>query len=260
MLERGRHRSAIRLAALGLALSPGAPIGLWLLTRWLQPESEIGFALIYSGVATAFAFTLFGGWAGLVMDRLRRAAMHDGLTGLFNRRFLREALPSLQAAAVRRKEPLCLLMLDLDHFKRVNDRHGHLVGDQTLRAVAEVLRSQSRRSDLVARHGGEEFAVLCPTTDGPTGVQVAERLREAIAGLDAESLGHPGPQTVSIGIAVQTDEDFTPEQLMDRADLALYQAKDAGRNRTSLWRESIAQSLDASSSTSRACTPGSTPG
>jgi diguanylate cyclase (GGDEF)-like protein len=222
---------------LGLALSPGAPLGLWLLDRWLQPASDIGFALIYSGVATAVAFTLFGAWAGWLMDRLRAAALHDGLTGLFNRRFLREALPSLQAASTRRGEPLCLLMLDLDHFKAVNDCHGHLVGDKTLRAVADVLRNQSRRSDLVSRYGGEEFAVLCPTTDGPTGLQVAERLREAIASLGAEQLGHPGPQTVSIGIAVQTEQDFSAEALVDRADVALYQAKHAGRNQTRLWSE-----------------------
>jgi diguanylate cyclase (GGDEF)-like protein len=236
VLERGRHRSAIRLAAFGLALSPGAPIGLWLVDRWLQPASDIHFALVYSAVATAIAFTLFGAWAGWMMDRLRAAALHDGLTGLFNRRFLREALPSLQAAAKRRNEPLCLLMLDLDRFKDVNDRYGHLVGDQTLRAVASVLRTQSRGSDLVSRFGGEEFAVLCPATDGEVGVEVAERLREAIADLGPEQLGFPGRQTVSIGIAMQTDECFTPDTLMDRADLALYQAKHAGRNRTSLWQ------------------------
>ncbi len=237
MLERGHHRSALRLAAVGLLLSPGAPIGLWLLASWLQPDMSIGFALVYSGVATAIAFTIFGAWAGRLMDNLRAAAMHDGLTGLFNRRFLREALPSLQATAQRRSEPLCLLMLDLDHFKQVNDRFGHLVGDQTLRAVADVLRNQSRRSDLVGRYGGEEFAVLCPATDGATGISVAERLREAIANLGPDALGHPGPLTVSIGVAVQIDESFSPDALMDRADLALYQAKHAGRNRTVLWRE-----------------------
>jgi diguanylate cyclase (GGDEF)-like protein len=159
------------------------------------------------------------------------------LTGLFNRRFLREALPSLQAAATRRGEPLCLLMLDLDHFKVVNDRYGHVVGDKTLRAVADVLRNQSRRSDLVSRYGGEEFAVLCPATDGPTGLQVAERLREAIASLGAEPLGHPGPQTVSIGIAVQTSQNFSADTFVDRADTALYQAKHAGRNQTRLLSE-----------------------
>lgn len=250
MLERGRHRSAIRLAAIGLAFSPGAPIGLWLLKAWLQPDSDLRFALIYSGVATALAFTIFGGWTGWLMDRLRAAALHDGLTGLLNRRFLREALPSLQAAAQRRNEPLCLLMLDLDHFKQVNDRHGHLVGDQTLRAVAEVLRNQSRRSDVVSRYGGEEFAVLCPATDGPTGVQVAERLREAIANLGAAQLGHGGRQTVSIGVAVQAREDYSPEALMDRADLALYQAKHAGRNRTALWRDGD-PSVESESESSR---------
>lgn len=262
MIERGRHRSALRLAAIGLALAPGAPIGLWLLSVVFEPDPPFHFALIYSALATAIVFASFGAWAGGLMDRLRAAAMRDGLTGLFNRRFLREALPNLQAGSRRRGEPLCLLMLDLDHFKQVNDQYGHIVGDQTLRAVAEVLRTQSRRSDLVARFGGEEFAVVCPSTDGPTGLQVAERLRESIAGLGVDELGHGGTQTISIGVAVQTDQSFTPEQLIDRADLALYQAKHGGRNRAVVWVEppEADQSLPASSSTSRAWTPGSTPG
>lgn len=227
----------MRLAAIGLALSPGAPLGLWLLAALVEPERPLGFALVYSGVATGVVFATFGAWAGGLMDRLRTAAMRDGLTGLLNRRFLREALPSLQAATRRRGEPLCLLMLDLDHFKQVNDQYGHLVGDRTLQAVAAVLHDESRRSDLVARFGGEEFAIVCPATEGRVGLQVAERLREAIARLDAGALGYPGPQTISIGVAMQHGEDFTPEQLIDRADLALYQAKHGGRNRAVLWQE-----------------------
>lgn len=237
MQERGRHRWALRLAGIGLALSPGAPLGLWLLSSLAAPERPLAFALVYSSLATALVFGGFGAWAGNLMDRLRTAAMRDGLTGLFNRRFLREALPSLQALARRRSEPLCLLMLDLDHFKQVNDQYGHLVGDRTLQAVATVLRDESRRSDLVARFGGEEFAIVCPATEGRVGLQVAERLRSAIAELDAGALGQPGPQTISIGVAVQQGEDFTPEQLIDRADLALYQAKHGGRNRAVLWQE-----------------------
>jgi diguanylate cyclase (GGDEF)-like protein len=223
----------------GLALSPGAPLGLWLVLELFEPGGAAELrttALLYSGIATATVFTAFGFGAGRLMDRLRDAALHDGLTSLFNRRFLRESLPRMQAAATRRKQPLCVLMIDLDHFKQVNDRHGHLIGDQTLVAVADALVTHSRRSDLVARYGGEEFAVLCPDTDCEVGLQVAERLREAIAALDAEALGHPGPQTISVGVAVQSpDRQMAPEELLDHADSALYAAKHGGRNRTVTW-------------------------
>ena len=171
-----------------------------------------------------------------MMDRVRSASLHDGLTGLFNRRFLRESLPQMQAAAARRRSPLCVVMIDLDLFKRVNDNHGHLIGDQTLCAVSDALRKHSRKSDLVARYGGEEFAVLCPDTDCATGLQVAERLRAAIESLGPSKLGHPGPQTISLGVAVQSpDNPLTPEVLLDHADMALYRAKHRGRNCSVAW-------------------------
>ncbi len=232
-------RSAIAWSLAGLVLAPGAPLGLWLIYLAAGVELDAGaarLALWYSGIATAVVFTSFGYLAGRLMDRLRRAALRDGLTGLFNRRFLRESLPQLQAAAARRRSPLCVVMVDLDHFKQVNDAHGHLVGDQTLAAVARALHDNSRRSDVVARYGGEEFAVLCPDTDCETGLQVAERLREAVERLDAAQLGHPGPQTISLGVAVQSpDHELSPEQLLDHADLALYRAKHRGRNRSFAW-------------------------
>ena len=230
-----RNRLAWRWAAFGLALSPGAPAGLWLVLRTWVPEATSAFtlpALLYSGLATATVFAGFGWVAGRLMDRLQEAALRDGLTGLFNRRFLRESLPRIQAAAARDGQSLCVLMIDLDRFKAVNDRYGHLVGDQTLRAVADTLRNHSRESDLVARYGGEEFAVLCPRTACETGVQVAERLREAVAALDEPALGHPGPQTISVGVAVQSpDRSQSPEELLEHADVALYEAKHRGRNR-----------------------------
>ena len=234
-----RAPAAVVWTLAGLLLAPGAPIGLlvvFLIAGVELDEQSARLALIYSAVATALVFAGFGFVSGRLMDRLRRVALHDGLTGLFNRRFLRESLPQLQAGAARRGSPLCVIMLDLDHFKQVNDVHGHLVGDQTLVAIAEALRENSRRSDLVARYGGEEFAVLCPDTDCATGLHVAERLREAVAGLDPNTLGHPGPQTISLGVAVQSpDHALTPEQLLDHADLALYRAKHRGRNRAVAW-------------------------
>jgi diguanylate cyclase (GGDEF)-like protein len=232
-------RSVWIWAALGLVLAPGAPIGLWACFAFfgIPASGEVArTALLYSAITTSLVLTAFGFGAGLLMDRLRSAALHDGLTGLFNRRFLRESLPQLQASTARRGTPLCLIMLDLDHFKRVNDTYGHLVGDQTLRAVAEALRESSRRSDLIARYGGEEFAVLCPDTDCETGLRVAERLRAAVEALGEAQLGHPGPQTISLGVAVQARNlELSPEGLIDHADVAMYEAKRRGRNRTIAW-------------------------
>lgn len=231
--------SAWTWALIGFGLAPGAPLGLWLYFTivGIPSSGEVArTALIYSAVMTSLVFTSFGFGVGRLMDRLRSAALHDGLTGLFNRRFLRESLPQLQASANRRGAPLCLIMLDLDLFKRVNDSYGHLVGDQTLRAVSEALRESSRRSDLVSRYGGEEFAVLCPDTDCETGLYVAERLRAAVEALGQAQLGHPGPQTISLGVAVQvSDHELTPEQLIDHADVAMYEAKRRGRNRAIAW-------------------------
>lgn len=210
---------------------------VWFRLVGIDNDGEIAtHALVYSTIMTALVFASFGGGAGWLMDRLRSAALHDGLTGLFNRRFLRESLPQLQASAARRESPLCVIMVDLDHFKQVNDNYGHIVGDQTLRAVAEALRAHSRRSDIVARYGGEEFAILCPDTDCETGLQVAERLRVAVSSLSEAQLGYPGPQTISLGVAVQSEgRELSPEQLLEHADAAMYEAKHRGRNRAIAW-------------------------
>ncbi len=228
--------SRARLALLGAALAAGAPLGLLLTIKVIAPatpEALETLCLVYSAVGTTCVFTMFGLYAGKLMDALRSTALHDGLTGLLNRRFLLESMPKLQAAAQRRGQPLTLLMLDLDHFKRVNDRHGHPIGDQTLRAVAKTLGDQVRSGDLAARFGGEEFAVLCPDTDREAGFELAERLRRAIAALPSDVLGHPGPVTVSIGVGVHpAGAGVDTRGLLARADAALYRAKAEGRDRS----------------------------
>ncbi len=227
----------MRLALIGGALlAPGAPLGLFLTAKLFPNEDLLVAGLLYSGVATAIVFSAFGYWAGSLMDDLNDAAVRDGLTGLFNRRFMRESFPGLQADAERGRRSLAFLMLDLDRFKRVNDTYGHIVGDQTIRAVADVLSERSRAGDLVARFGGEEFAILCPDTTQEDARELAERLREAVGSLGEAELGHPGPQTVSVGVSVQKIDQPTPspEALIERADQALYRAKDNGRDRVEL--------------------------
>lgn len=156
-------------------------------------------------------------------------AVTDSLTGLHNRRYALSHLARLMADPGR---GLAVMMLDLDHFKSVNDRFGHAAGDQVLATVAKRLRGQLRGQDLVARLGGEEFLVAMPDTDAATALHCAERLREAVGGCPITIPGTDRPVTVtmSVGIALSQSEDDVAETLIDRADRALYGSKSDGRN------------------------------
>ncbi|MCB1883264.1 MAG: PAS domain S-box protein [Geminicoccaceae bacterium] len=170
---------------------------------------------------------------------LRRLATVDALTGVFNRRHFVEQGRRLLDRAAADGRPTTLLMLDVDHFKRVNDAHGHAVGDRVLVLVCERLLAVVRASDLVARLGGEEFAVLLPQTTFLEGQAIAERLRAAVAAIAFETTGGVVSPTVSIGVAQGGGEGL--DGLLRRADHALYAAKASGRNRVSLAREVAAQ-------------------
>lgn len=165
-------------------------------------------------------------------QEMAQHALRDPLTGLGNRRELSQQLPPLLAEAARTQRPLALVMLDLDHFKRVNDQHGHLVGDAVLVAVAQLLRQQLRATDLLARTGGEEFLAVLPGTPPVRALEVCERIRAQVQAHDWAGLS-PGLQvTLSAGLASSPPSD--EPVLMARADAALYRAKAAGRNRVEL--------------------------
>lgn len=165
-------------------------------------------------------------------QELERQAHVDYLTGLANRRHFLELAELELARALRYEKHLSVLMIDIDHFKKVNDRHGHKAGDEALRRLSEVALKVVREVDLVGRLGGEEFAILLPETDGEKAVEVAERLRNSIAaieiGLESGAAFH---FTVSIGVASLTQESADIDALLSQADQALYEAKHAGRNR-----------------------------
>lgn len=170
-----------------------------------------------------------------LQKEFQRHAALDALTGLNNRRWLDEMVPRQLRRSRFQKQPLSLVMLDVDHFKRFNDEHGHQAGDFVLFAVAQVLRSRLRPTDLVGRYGGEEFTILLPGTDRAGALVAAERVRRALAETELELPdGRKLPQvTVSLGVAEATADIETPE-LFERADRALYRAKAAGRNRVEL--------------------------
>jgi diguanylate cyclase (GGDEF)-like protein len=166
-------------------------------------------------------------------QQLEHMSMTDGLTGLANRRRFDERLALEFSRHKRTRRPLSVLMVDLDHFKQVNDQLGHAMGDDYLRQVASTLKSLCRRpTDLVARYGGEEVICLLPETAHAEAALIAENMREAVADLSLPNPGAPeGVLTLSMGVATQNELHGTPESLLVEADARLYQAKRGGRNR-----------------------------
>jgi diguanylate cyclase len=170
------------------------------------------------------------------LERLRRESVTDTLTSLMNRRAFDRAIAEAIAGTLSQRVPLCLLMVDVDHFKKVNDTFGHLVGDKVLRLIAELLRKGVKGRDTAARYGGEEFALILPETPLEGARAVAESIRKAIerSRLKRTDTGEPiGVVTVSIG-AARYREGESPEHFVNRCDMALYQAKRSGRNRVAL--------------------------
>jgi diguanylate cyclase (GGDEF)-like protein len=157
--------------------------------------------------------------------------VRDSLTGVYNRRKLEEALMVELARAARYKRALSLLMLDIDHFKRVNDGFGHLAGDEVIRHVANVVLACLRESDFLGRYGGEEFVAILPEVDAASAAIAGERMRGAVAASRAEFEGKSIAVTISVGIAELGPTPRTAENLLGEADEALYLSKKNGRNR-----------------------------
>jgi diguanylate cyclase (GGDEF)-like protein len=164
---------------------------------------------------------------------LSEVSSRDALTGLYNRCYVIEKLDSEINRALRHGSPMALLMLDVDHFKRINDTYGHSTGDQVLKAIGQLLRDSCRVYDVPGRYGGEEFCIVLPET------KLGKRIRTRLATASLQAGGEALSVTASIGIA-GIDESggaLTPADLIDRADRALYWAKDRGRNRVEMWSE-----------------------
>jgi diguanylate cyclase (GGDEF)-like protein len=233
------HRSpaGVRLRPVVMAF---AGFALWMLGRWLLTWFEAPMPT-FMAAGTVHALTLVGyivfvmakdygvlrDSVGQSLDEVAAQARTDPLTGLLNRRALAEiAVPAL-ARARRSGSPLSLVLLDIDHFKQVNDAHGHAAGDAVLVGIAAMLRSRLRAGDGCARLGGEEFVLLLPDTGEAQALQVAEALRAQLAASDVAGVG---PSTASFGVSTgRGDADF--DTLLREADRAMYAAKAAGRNR-----------------------------
>jgi diguanylate cyclase (GGDEF)-like protein len=170
---------------------------------------------------------------------LSEVSSRDALTGLYNRWYVIEKIDSEINRAMRHGSPMSLLMLDVDHFKRINDTWGHAAGDDVLRAIGKLLRESCRVYDVPGRYGGEEFCIVLPETKPGNTSVVAERIRKRLESTELACGGEPITVTASIGIAGMEapadDEILSPAALIDRADRALYSAKSRGRNRIEMW-------------------------
>jgi diguanylate cyclase (GGDEF)-like protein len=233
------------IALAGAALALGAPIG-WYFLENLEPALPRSALLyVYLFLGPLAVMTAAAAFLGDALDRARAKAVRleevnqryqelattDPLTGLRNRRYFQDRLREECARSDRMYQPVSLIMMDLDHFKNVNDRHGHPVGDQVLAHAARLLSGSVRSCDVACRVGGEEFAVLCPGAREDEARRVAERVRRA---LERTPLAVGGELEVTItgsfGLAVREPDSGT-EDLVRQADHALYQAKAGGRNR-----------------------------
>jgi two-component system, cell cycle response regulator len=187
---------------------------------------------IQLGPATIFRFTYADATEETFQRQLHEAAMRDRLTGTFNRASLDQRIDSELAFARRHKSQLGLVMFDVDHFKSINDTHGHLAGDEVLRHLARRIQATLRTEDMLARFGGEEFCVVCRGIRPPNVLQLADRVRAVVQEQSFDYAGTSIPVTISAGVATYPDVDFaTTNALVGAADAALLEAKRQGRNR-----------------------------
>jgi len=237
-------RTVYRAAFLPLASASGRDEGRLLALIDVSPHLAATRETFYLGAAAGvlIAGLLIGlfhnliGSLGRELERdeaeLKRLATHDGLTGLCNHREFYALLGNELARGQRFKQPVSLLMLDIDHFKRVNDAHGHQVGDAILKSLSDLLCRQVRSIDSVCRYGGEEITVILPGTDVAAAADMAERLRTAAEALPFDVIeGAPLHITLSIGIASWPELADSEQTLVAAADAAMYVAKESGRNR-----------------------------
>jgi diguanylate cyclase (GGDEF)-like protein len=180
---------------------------------------------------TVFKFIANDNIEAAYHDEIYRLTTVDGLTQVHNRRYFDEAIERELSRCRRYQRALSLMLIDVDHFKKINDTFGHLAGDAVLKEVAAAIRKRIRREDLLARYGGEEFAVLSPEIDHKGVVQLAEKVRKLIESHEFRFDGTPIPVTISCGTATLGKKSDDAQALIGRADEKLYEAKEGGRNR-----------------------------
>lgn len=222
VLRQGVPRPELRAFAGEVVLPEAMLAGLGVVVAWLWLTNQL--VVPFAVVALALLSR------ALHVPRLEEEARLDAKTGLANTRHFHEVFASELARAARYRRPLAVIVADLDHFREVNNTHGHLAGDDVLRGIAEVFRENVRDMDTAARFGGEELCVLLPETRGRDAVEVAERIRDAVERRELDADGTTLRVTLSLGVAAFPDDGATATDLLRCADEALYRAKAEGRN------------------------------
>jgi two-component system, cell cycle response regulator len=179
---------------------------------------------------TIFKFLSGGNIERAYHEEIYRLTTVDGLTQIFNKRYFQESIEREIARALRYRREMSLVMFDIDHFKAINDTHGHLAGDSVLKVLALTVKNKIRREDLFARYGGEEFAIVLPEIDGHNAHQFSEKIRRIVETTDFRFEGVKMEVTISLGVAALDQETTDSAGLVKRADERLYEAKNAGRN------------------------------
>ncbi|WP_163831954.1 GGDEF domain-containing protein [Spartinivicinus ruber] len=223
-------------ASQGAVFALGAPLG-WLLIRYFQEfaiwEELANYAgvYLYMLIGTTITFSCFGWYVGHNEGLSDELAIKDHLTGLYNLRYFQNRLAEEVASSKRHQIPLSLIIYDIDYFKQVNDLYGHPVGDKVLIAISDAAQNNLRSSEVIARVGGEEFAVLLPFCSKEHAIQTAERIRETVSQVCIPIANQAViTRTISLGVA-SLHKDENCDSLYRRADTALYQAKNSGRNK-----------------------------
>ena len=242
IVERNAEHGAVRCIIRDLASTNGTLINGQPLTEAVLSEGDkisIGDQL--------FRFDMLDEIDREFQQQIHRLISHDELTGLLTSKSFFSELRREAAKAEVKSHPFCVLMMDVDHFKQVNDTYGHLVGSQTLEEIGGVIMRALRAGDVAARFGGEEFAAFLLDADYAQGLVAAERVRSAVQNYEFSAARRDAPAptgtlriTISIGVASFPDDAKDPIELIELADSALYRAKRGGRNRISAYRHSIA--------------------
>lgn len=234
-------RPRVLYTGIGILLGLGAPLGLAVSRVILtlpDPPSIIlqnewataRFYYLYMGVGSVLSFAIFGLLLGGKNESLSDLSVTDGLTKLYNHRYLQDLLTHEVERSNRYRTPLTCLMVDIDDFKKINDQKGHPFGDTVLVNLGKVINQMIRRTDRVGRYGGEEFLIIMPQTDSDSALPIAERLVKAVRSLSI---------TVSVGLATYPALALgvkSKDSLLSAADQALYQAKRSGKDRVVIWK------------------------
>ncbi|MEA2698034.1 MAG: hypothetical protein QOI66_2305 [Myxococcales bacterium] len=191
---------------------------------------------ILVGSTTILKFTYHDNLDEIFQKQMYESALRDGLTRAFNKKYFTDRLESEFTFSARHSAPLSLLLFDIDHFKKVNDTHGHQAGDYVLSELSNLMAGSLRVEDVFARYGGEEFGVICRGADSAQGQIVGERMRRAVEGMPFLYESKRIPVTISLGLATLPDPSIKDaNQLISAADTALYKSKNGGRNRLSVY-------------------------